>query len=169
MKIYFNTLLLNTILIIMLISKAQANEKIAVVNIYDIFQKSIQKIIITEKLEKEFKNKIIDLQKIENDLQNKIQHLKYNNKNMNTHEKQELEKSIIAQKKIFSKKVKIFEEENIKRQNEEKNKFLEYIRKIIKNIAVKKGYDIVIDSDSIFYINNKIKNITPEILNKINE
>ncbi|CEN32291.1 Chaperone protein Skp [Candidatus Westeberhardia cardiocondylae] len=169
MKIYFNTLLLNTILIIMLISKAQANEKIAVVNIYDIFQKSIQKIIITEKLEKEFKNKIIDLQKIENDLQNKIQHLKYNNKNINTHEKQELEKSIIAQKKIFSKKVKIFEEENIKRQNEEKNKFLEYIRKIIKNIAVKKGYDIVIDSDSIFYINNKIKNITPEILNKINE
>ncbi|WP_281263833.1 OmpH family outer membrane protein [Candidatus Westeberhardia cardiocondylae] len=153
----------------MLISKAQANEKIAVVNIYDIFQKSIQKIIITEKLEKEFKNKIIDLQKIENDLQNKIQHLKYNNKNINTHEKQELEKSIIAQKKIFSKKVKIFEEENIKRQNEEKNKFLEYIRKIIKNIAVKKGYDIVIDSDSIFYINNKIKNITPEILNKINE
>ncbi|MCR3755180.1 MAG: periplasmic chaperone Skp [Candidatus Westeberhardia cardiocondylae] len=147
---------------------AIANEKLAIVNIYNIFQKFAQKNTILNKLEQEFKHRINELKNIEYNLQHQIQNFKHTNSKINHKEKNEIEKFFIKQKEIFNKKIEILEKDKIKREIEEKNKFLKYIQIIISKIAIKNHLDIVIDSNSVLYTNKNTKNITNEILKEIN-
>ncbi|MCR3754880.1 MAG: periplasmic chaperone Skp [Candidatus Westeberhardia cardiocondylae] len=169
MKSYIKISLFYLIKIILFPDNIQAQENIAVVNIYDIFQKSSQQNIIVQKLTKEFQQRITELQNMEQDLHNQMQNFQHSKKNINIKEKKHIETSLNKKQEILTKKIKIFEQESIKRQTEEKNKFLQYINKIIQNIAIKNNFDIIIESNAIVYTNQKIKNITNEVLQIINK
>ncbi|OQM33992.1 OmpH family outer membrane protein [bacterium endosymbiont of Pedicinus badii] len=146
--------------------QTQAIEKIAVVNLSKVFQNSSQRMIVIKELEKEFRDRALELQNIEKDLKNKIDRLKKEKNKLSISESKALEKSIFLQKEQFANKAQLFERDNRRRQNEEKDKIIEQINKIIKSIAKKDGYDVVLDSECVIYLNNT-KDITEEVLKQV--
>ncbi|MGD6858668.1 MAG: OmpH family outer membrane protein [Enterobacteriaceae bacterium] len=141
------------------------NSKIAVINLYKIFIKLSEKEQTTKKLEYEFKDRLKELQLIENDINIKILHLQKNKINMNKNEILSLENDIIKNKKIFSNKLNLFEEDNNKRQIEEKDKILKKIKNKIVDIAFKNNYELIFDSNSVLYSSEKIKDLTLDVIN----
>ncbi|MCV2525041.1 MAG: OmpH family outer membrane protein [Candidatus Lightella neohaematopini] len=146
--------------------KILACNKIAIVNINNIFQQYPKRIEIAKKLESEFEHEASELQLMEHEIQNKIQYLQHYGSNMKINERNELENSLIKQRENFSNKAQEFEQNNRRRQAEERDKILLIIQNTVKNIAVKYKYDIVLDVSTVIY-SNKIKDITNEVLQLI--
>lgn len=145
---------------------AAAADRIAVVNVYSIFQHSSQRAIVAKQLEKEFKIRTSELQSMEQDIQKKIQKLKRDGSTMKASERGALEQSVIAQREAFSSKAQAFEKDNNRRQNEERNKILSSIQEAVNSVAHKEGYDVVIDANAIAYAKSS-KDITVDVLKKV--
>lgn len=143
------------------------SNKIAIVDISNIFQQSAKRTEIVKKLEYEFKDRANELEIMEHDLQMKIQALQRDSVTMKANERSELEKSLVNQREIFSNKAKIFQQDNHARQTEERDKILNMIFNTVKNTAKKENYDIVIDANAIVYYGTHIKNITDVIMQQV--
>lgn len=160
------------ILSIVIICTTQVNaignlHKIAIIDISNIFQQSAKKAEIVKQLECEFKDRANELEMMEHDLQMKMQKLQRDSATMKSNERNELEKSLVSQREIFSNKAKIFQQDNHARQSEERDKILNMIYNVVKNIAKKENYDIVVDTNAIVYHGSHVKNITDIVLQKI--
>lgn len=141
----------------------QAADKIAVVNISSIFQQSPQRAVVAKQLENEFKIRATELQSMESDLQTKMQRLQRDGSTMKTSERSSLENLVMAQRENFSNKAQAFEQDNNRRQTEERNKILSRIQDAVKSVAIKEGYDVVIDTNAVAYASNT-KDITADVL-----
>ncbi|MCV2502290.1 MAG: OmpH family outer membrane protein [Candidatus Lightella neohaematopini] len=164
----FNKLFIISIILLTTIVpfKVLACNKIAIVNINNIFQQYPKRIEIAKKLENEFEHEANELQLMEHEIQNKIQYLQHYGSNMKINERNELENSLIKQRENFSNKAQEFEQNNRRRQAEERDKILVIIQNTVKNIAVKYKYDIVFDASTIVY-SDKVTDITNEVLQLI--
>lgn len=155
------------LILINLVQEVYANDKIAIVNIYSVFQQLPQRAKIIEQLENEFKSRVAELQSMEYDLQTNIQKLQKEHSELEDKERIMLEKSVMIQRETFNNKAQEFEQENQRRQNEERNKLLENIQKVIHEIAMKNNYNLVIDSSVIAYAKEEYKDITLDVLKKL--
>ncbi|MCV2518650.1 MAG: OmpH family outer membrane protein [Candidatus Lightella neohaematopini] len=164
----FNRLFTISMILLTIVTpfKILACNKIAMVNINNIFQQYPKRIEIAKKLENEFEHEANELQLMEHEIQNKIQYLQHYGSNMKINERNELENSLIKQRENFSNKAQEFEQNNRRRQAEERDKILVIIQNTVKNIAAKYKYDIVLDASTIVY-SNKVKDITNEVLQLI--
>lgn len=149
------------------IHSASAANKIAIVNVANIFQQSSQRTETIKQLEYEFKDRATELEMMEHDLQLKMQTLQKDGLTMTDDARAELEKSLITQRELFSNKAKLFQQENHARQTEERDKILDIIYNAVKNIAKKENYDIVIDANAVVYSSSKIKDISDSVINRI--
>ncbi|AFA41214.1 periplasmic chaperone [Wigglesworthia glossinidia endosymbiont of Glossina morsitans morsitans (Yale colony)] len=150
------------------IHKVYGFEKIAIINLVNIFQKSPQQALAAKKLEIEFQDRATELDLIQRDLNAKIEILKRNSKNMDTNARNALEEALTAQRENFSNKAKSFDHDQMQRQHEEQNKIIMQIKNIVQQIALEKGYQLVIDSNAIIYFNN-IQDITEDVLKKMDQ
>lgn len=141
--------------------------KIAIIDISNIFQQSAKRTEIVKQLEYEFKDRANELEMMEHDLQMKIQTLQKDGSTMKASERDELEKSLVNQREIFSNKAKIFQQDNHARQSEERDKILRLIYNVVKKVAKKENYDIVIDTNAIVYYGMHVKNITDIIMQQV--
>lgn len=141
--------------------------KIAIIDISSIFQQSAKRAGIVKQLEYEFKDRANELEMMEHDLQMKIQSLQRDGATMKADERSELEKSLVNQREIFSNKAKIFQQEHHVRQSEERDKIFSMIYNIVKTVAKKENYEIVIDANAVIYHSMHIKNITDIVMRKI--
>uniref|UniRef100_A0A1A9Z0X3 PDZ domain-containing protein n=1 Tax=Glossina pallidipes TaxID=7398 RepID=A0A1A9Z0X3_GLOPL len=107
-----------------------AVEKIAIINLVNIFQKSPQQALAAKKLEIEFQDRATELDLIQKDLNAKIEILKRNAKNMDANARNALEEALNAQRENFSNKAKSFDHDQMQRQHEEQNKIIMQIKKI---------------------------------------
>lgn len=148
--------------------KAYAVEKIAIINLVNIFQKSPQQALAAKKLEIEFQDRATELDLIQKDLNAKIEILKRNAKNMDANARNALEEALNAQRENFSNKAKSFDHDQMQRQHEEQNKIIMQIKKIVQQIAFERGYQLVIDSNAIIYFNNT-QDITEDVLKKMDQ
>lgn len=159
--------ILSMIFLAMQVNAVSNFNKIAIVDISNIFQQSAKRAEIIKKLECEFKDRANELEMMEHDLQMKMQKLQRDGATMKVNERNELEKLLVSQREIFSNKAKIFQQDNHARQSEERDNILNMIYNIVKNIAKKENFDIVIDTSSIVYHNSHIKNITDVVMEKV--
>lgn len=161
-------LLFITVIIVFTITKnfSFAQDKIAVVNINKILQKLPQIIIVEKNIEHEFKIRSQKLQDKEKALQKKVQILQRDNLSIKNIDKIKIESDIIKQKEKFIKQLKDFEKDNNQRNIEERNKILIKIQNEVNKIALKEGFDIVIDASSIIFL-VKSKDITEYVLKQI--
>ncbi|MCE1667487.1 OmpH family outer membrane protein, partial [Enterobacter hormaechei] len=90
---------------------AQAADKIAVVNVGEIFQQLPAREAVVKQLENEFKNRASELQRMETDLQSKIQKLQRDGSTMKSSERTNLEKEVMAKREEFAKKAQAFEQD----------------------------------------------------------
>nr|WP_244868949.1 molecular chaperone Skp [Photorhabdus noenieputensis] len=145
---------------------AQAADKIAVVNVGEIFQQLPAREAVAKQLENEFKNRASELQRMETDLQSKIQKLQRDGSTMKSSERTKLEKDVMAKREEFAKKAQAFEQDHRRREMEERNKILSRIQDAIKVVAGKEGYDVVIDANAVAYSVSG-KNITASVLKQV--
>ncbi|UVK78992.1 MAG: periplasmic chaperone Skp [Sodalis sp. Ffu] len=147
-------------------TSALAADKIAVVNVSNIFEQSPQTAIVAKELENEFKDRATELQSIKRDLQTKMQRLQLAGPSMKDNERSALEKLVMTQREDFSNKAQAFEQDNHRRQTEERNKILSRIQDAVRNIASKEGYDVVIDANAVAYASNA-KDITDDVVKQV--
>jgi len=145
---------------------AQAADKIAVVNVSNIFQQLPQRAAIARQLENEFKGRATDLQAQERALQAQMQNFQRNASTMKASVRASTEKDIMAKRQAFSEKAQAFEDDNRRRQTEERNKLLTQIQAAVKKVASSEGYDIVIDSNAVAYATDA-KDITADVLKQV--
>ncbi|CDL82186.1 molecular chaperone Skp [Xenorhabdus szentirmaii] len=145
---------------------AQAADKIAVVNIAEVFQQLPARAAVAKQLENEFKGRASELQGMESDLQAKIQKLQRDGSTMKASEREKLEKEVVAKRDEFAQKAQAFDIDNQRRQMEERNKILTRIHDSVKVVAGQKGYDLVLDANTVAYSASG-KDITAEVLKQV--
>ncbi|PHM73197.1 molecular chaperone Skp [Xenorhabdus kozodoii] len=144
----------------------QAADKIALVNVAEVFQQLPAREAVAKQLENEFKGRATELQRMESELQTKIQKLQRDGSTMKASEREKLEKEVMAKRDEFAQKAQNFENDNRRRQMEERNKILSRIQDAVKVIAGKEGYDLVLDANTAVY-SVPSKDITSEVLKQV--
>ncbi|MBD2785114.1 molecular chaperone Skp [Xenorhabdus sp. DI] len=144
----------------------QAADKIALVNVAEVFQQLPAREAVAKQLENEFKGRATELQRMESELQTKIQKLQRDGSTMKASEREKLEKEVMAKRDDFAQKAQNFENDNRRRQMEERNKILNRIQDTVKVIAGKEGYDLVLDANTAVYSASG-KDITAEVLKQV--
>ncbi|SFN45908.1 molecular chaperone Skp [Xenorhabdus japonica] len=145
---------------------AQAADKIALVNVAEIFQQLPAREAVAKQLDSEFKGRATELQRMESDLQTKIQKLQRDGSTMKASEREKLEKEVMAKRDEYLQKAQSFENDNRRRQMEERNKLMSRIQDAVKVVAGKEGYNLVLDASAAVYSASG-KNITAEVLKQV--
>ncbi|NIF21109.1 OmpH family outer membrane protein [Candidatus Pantoea multigeneris] len=145
----------------------QAAEKIAVVNLGQVFQQSPQRATVAQQLENEFKGRASDLQAQQNKIQGEIQDLQRNASTMKASDRTKKEKQIASERAAFEQKAQAFEQDNQKRQGEERTKLLQKIQTAVQSVAKSGGYDLVLDSQAVLYSSADAKDITADVVKQV--
>ena len=150
-----------------MVTSAQAADKIALVNMNSLFQQVAQKTGVSNTLENEFKGRASELQRMEGDLQSKMQRLQRDGSTMKASDRSKMEKDVMAQRQSFSEKAQAFEQDRNRRSNEERGKLVTRIQAAVKKVADDKGYDVVLDANTVAYAGNDVKDITADVLKQV--
>lgn len=148
-------------------TSAQAADKIAIVNMGNLFQQVAQKTGVSATLENEFKGRAGELQRMENDLQSKMQRLQRDGSTMKASERSKLEKDITSGRQAFAQKAQAFEQDQARRSNEERGKLVTRIQSAVKKVAADQGVDLVIPANAVIYNSNDVKDITADVLKQV--
>ncbi|EKT53409.1 molecular chaperone Skp [Providencia sneebia] len=141
-------------------------DKIAVVNVGEIFQNMPAREAVAKQLENEFKSRATELQNLEKDLQSRVEKLRRDGATMKQSDREKQEKELMTKRDQFAEKAQKFEEDNRRRQMEERNKILSRIQDSIKSIAAKEGYDVVIDANAVAYAKDSV-DITSKVQKQV--
>ncbi|OHT24405.1 molecular chaperone [Providencia stuartii] len=141
-------------------------DKIAVVNVGEIFQNMPAREAVAKQLENEFKSRATELQNLEKDLQSRVEKLRRDGATMKQSDREKQEKELMTKRDQFAEKAQKFEEDNRRRQMEERNKILSRIQDSIKSVAAKEGYDVVIDANAVAYAKDSI-DITSQVQKQV--
>ena len=127
-------------------TSAQAADKIAIVNMGNLFQQVAQKTGVSATLENEFKGRASELQGMENDLQSKMQRLQRDGSTM---------------------KAQAFEQDRQRRSNEERGKLVTRIQSAVKAVAADQSIDLVVDANAVAFNSSDVKDITADVLKQV--
>ena len=145
-------------------TSAQAADKIAIVNMGNLFQQVAQKTGVSATLENEFKGRASELQRMEGDLQSKMQRLQRDGSTMKASERSKLEKDVMSQRQTFSQKAQAFEQD---RSNEERGKLVTRIQSAVKAVAADQSIDLVVDANAVAFNSSDVKDITADVLKQV--
>ncbi|MEN3753634.1 molecular chaperone Skp [Mangrovibacter yixingensis] len=148
-------------------ASAQAADKIAVVNMGNLFQQVAQSSGVSKSLENEFKGRASELQSMENSLQSQMQRLQRDGSTMKASERSKLEKDVMAKRETFQSKAQAFEQDRARRSNEERGKLVTRIESAVKKVAADEGYDVVLDANTVAYTSSDVKDITADVLKQV--
>lgn len=148
-------------------ASAQAASSIAVVNMANLFQQVAQTSGVSNTLENEFKGRAGELQGMENKLQTKMQRLQRDGSTMKASDRSKLEKEVMADRETFASKAQAFEQDRNRRSNEERGKLVTRIQAAVKKVADDKGYDVVLDANTVAYFGKDVKDITSDVLKQV--
>lgn len=148
-------------------ASAQAADKIAVVNMSNLFQQVAQSSGVSKTLENEFSGRASELQNMENSLQGKMQRLQRDGSTMKAADRSKLEKEVMSDRQDFAAKAQAFDQDRARRSNEERGKLVSRIQTAVKKVASDSGVDVVLDSNSIVYSGNDVKDITADVLKQV--
>ena len=148
-------------------ASAQAADKIAVVNMSNLFQQVAQSSGVSKTLENEFSGRASELQNMENSLQAKMQRLQRDGSTMKASERSKLEKDVMAQRQTFSQKAQAFEQDRQRRSNEERGKLVTRIQTAVKAVAADQSIDLVVDANAVAFNSKDVKDITADVLKQV--
>ena len=148
-------------------TSAQAADKIAIVNMGNLFQQVAQKTGVSATLENEFKGRASELQRMEGDLQSKMQRLQRDGSTMKASERSKLEKDVMSQRQTFSQIAQAFEQDRQRRSNEERGKLVTRIQSAVKAVAADQSIDLVVDANAVAFNSSDVKDIIADVLKQV--
>jgi outer membrane protein len=143
---------------------AQADERIVAVNSDRILKESALATAAQAKLKAEFKSREDALTSVSNDLTKESTLLDKNGASMSDADRLQLRNKINDLNVIFQRKRREFEEDLNQRRNEELANVLDQANKVIKQLAEKNHYDLIVQEG--VYVNPRI-DITNDVLKAI--
>lgn len=161
---YYTPLIKGLILItlIILTTSGAYAAGIGFVNISIVMQKAPQSISAIERLEKEFDKKDAELLELEDDIRKGEILLRRTARSMDEEKRERLQSRVISMKREFKERREEFREEFNKRRTEEQAKIQEEVLEIIKDIAKKNDFDVVV-SEPVLYADDQV-NLTDQVL-----
>lgn len=146
---------------------AFANElRIGVIDMRTIISSSPQAKAVTEKLKSEFKARDEQIIAAEKSLKEKSEKLQRNSAVMSEAEKAKLEKEVMTGQRDLQRLQSEFREDAAMRQQEEMKKLIEKINAVVKDVAKKEKYDLIIHSEAAPYAATQI-DITDKVVKSI--
>lgn len=154
----------------MVSSTVLAEQKIGAVNVQGVFQAMPQAASIQESIAAEFKDKTEEINRLEKDIKYYIEKNQRDSATMSAKEKTELEEKIIGLREEYTSKAQPLQQEIQQRLQEEQNKLLGLIKQGIDAVAAKQKYDVILNSNSVAFINpdNDISKLVIEQVSKAN-
>jgi len=131
---------------------AQAQQKIGVVDMMNVFQQLPQREQISEKLQNEFQDRFEEMRQLEQKVQELRQKQERDASIMSEAEKTQLARELEQTISQAQLKSKALQEDTRARQNEERNKLLAKVQGVITDVAEEEGYDIVLESNAVAYM-----------------
>jgi len=153
--------LLLSVLVLLLAHPSHA-EGIGFVNISIVMQKAPQSISAIKRLEKEFDQKDAALLDLEEDIRKGEILLRRSARSMSDEKRERLQNRVVSMKREFKEKQEEFREAFNQRRNEEQSKIQKEVLAIIKSLAKKKNFDIVV-SEPVLYAADNV-NLTDQVL-----
>lgn len=150
-------------------TSAVAELKIGVVSVSDVMQKYPQREQVIAKLKQEFEKRNQEVLKLKKDLERLQNRLDRDSSVITPNEAQEIQKEVIEKRRTLRNLEEAFQEDAARREQEEAQKLLEKIGKIVDNIAKAEKYDLIIRREAApFYVSDRV-DVTQKVLSKLGE
>lgn len=130
---------------------AQA-EKLAVVDMGQVFEQLPQREQISKSLKAEFGDRVAGVQKMQEEMRSLVEKQQRDGALMSETQKTELVRKMESLKSEFQLKGKALDEDMRRRQGEEQNKLLVLVQKAINTIASKEQYDMVLQRGAVIFV-----------------
>jgi outer membrane protein len=141
--------------------------EIAVVDLQTVLKNSSEVQKIRQNLKEKFSDKRQALQKAQTNLQSLMKKYKKNKSVMTSKKKEALEDKIDNARQRVQSLQSDFQRQYISAQNEQLSSFVDKVKERVKKIAKSKGYDLVLEQNSVAYASDDM-DITDMVLDKIN-
>ncbi|MEH6462818.1 MAG: OmpH family outer membrane protein [Shewanella psychromarinicola] len=130
---------------------AQA-EKLAVVDMGEVFEQLPQREQISKSLKAEFGDRVAEVQKMQEEMRSLVEKQQRDGALMSDTQKTDLVRKMESLKSEFQLKGKALDEDMRRRQGEEQNKLLVLVQKAINTIAGKEKYDMVLQRGAVIFV-----------------
>ncbi|MEJ2059529.1 MAG: OmpH family outer membrane protein [Gammaproteobacteria bacterium] len=168
MKKWLSSIFMAAMLMVPLASQAaDANLKIAVVNVSELMQKSPQAQAANDALKQKFSARESDLMKKRQALQKLNEQMKNEGDVMSAKKKENLQNEINDKSRTFSRELSAFQEDFNSARNEALGKLQKQIYNAIVQISEQGHYDIVL-ANNVVYASKRV-DITNEVLDYLNK
>lgn len=162
-----NAALIGVVLMVLNIPMAMAADlKLGVIDVRQVVQQAPQVQSIKDKMEKQFKPRQEKLMALQKSLQQNTQKLERDSAVMSSSQKQQLQETIIKQKRDLERQGQDYQQDLNMAQNQEMQKFFAKVNAVVKKIAEKDGYDVVLQKDGVPYANAKV-DITKQVIDAL--
>ncbi|GGP63729.1 molecular chaperone Skp [Shewanella saliphila] len=127
-------------------------EKIAVVDMGEVFEQLPQREQIAKSLKTEFGDRVAEVQKMQEEMRTLVEKQQRDGALMSDTQKTELVRKMESLKSDFQLKGKALDEDMRRRQGEEQNKLLVQVQQAINTIAGKEDYDLVLQRGAVIFV-----------------
>lgn len=145
---------------------AEAQQKIGVVSLQNIFQQLPQAQEISTRLQEEFKGQFDNLDKMTSELQALQEKAERDAQIMSPSERLDLSREIEMLEAQRQLKYKALREDSDRRQNEERNKLMMEIAREAQTVAREQGFDLVVSGQSVLFAADGL-DLTDEVVAKM--
>ena len=149
-------------IIALLITTSSYAGGVGFVNVAIVMQKAPQSISAIERLEAEFDKKDAELLELEDDIRKGEILLRRSSRSMDEERRERLQKKIVSMKRQFKERSEEFKEEFNERRTAEQAKIQAEVLEIIKELAKRKGFDIIV-SEPVLYADDQV-NLTNQVI-----
>lgn len=130
---------------------AEAAQKVGYINTAQVFQALPQREVVSQKMQKEFKDKVDELKSIQAQAKTKIEKLKRDGELMSDGDVEKLRIEIAQLDSKYKVKAQALEQATARREAQEKQKLFKVIQDAVKKVAEKEGYDMIVDIQAMQY------------------
>lgn len=150
----------------MFANAAEAQQKVGVVSLQNVFQQLPQAQQISERLQEEFADDFAALDKMTADLQALQEKAERDAQIMSPTERLQLSREVEMLEAQRQLKYQALREDSERRQQEERNKLMMEIARETQAVAQADGYDVILNGSSVIYAGEAL-DITDEVVAKM--
>lgn len=147
---------------------ADAQIKIATVNVQQVLQQSPRVADLSKKLEGEFKNRQAKIGDEQKALQDELDKFKKESPTMSQKDKDATQKKIAAERSALVAKVVAYQQDLQKEQNKAMQGILNDLNGIVSGIAKNQSFALVLDSQAVIYSAGESTDITKDVAKQFN-
>lgn len=145
-----------------------AELQIGVVDMRKVMSNSNEAKAVMEKLQNEFKPKEEKIIKLDKELKEDSEKLQRNAAIMGESEKAKLERDLISKKREFQRLQEEIREDSTVRQQEEFQKLIEKVQKVVSSVAEKEKLDLVLHQDTYVFHSSRL-DITDKVIKALGQ